>query len=349
MNETGPRVYVSYKWGGEGERVVDAIDAVMQAEGIPFVRDKRDLGYKGRISEFMQEIGRGSCVVVVICDDYLKSPNTMYELVAMARNGDVHQRIFPVVLSSADIYDPQRRLGYVKYWEDKKQGLGESVRSMKDLSNLQGITEDLNNYDSIRDHVSRMTSLLKDMNTLTPDMHRGANFAQLVSSLRERLDQIGWAEHAGDARAETGADDGADAAPEDGTSFEPSETSQALAEALLAMMDEAQAEGLMVFVEGEEAPIDLVLITLGEDGALQCELASNSQLPPDLQLAASVRRELVTTYDFAAPEEPGGSYLYLTEPADDFIVQDMSARIVDALINLYGIDEAALQWRGLPD
>ena len=57
------------------------------------MRDKRDLGYKGMIEDFMQEIGRGHAVVVVISDKYLKSPNCMFELVEIVKNKDVRDRI----------------------------------------------------------------------------------------------------------------------------------------------------------------------------------------------------------------------------------------------------------------
>ena len=43
----------------------------------------------------MQEIGRGRCIITVISDKYLKSPNCMYELVQIAENGQFYDRIFP--------------------------------------------------------------------------------------------------------------------------------------------------------------------------------------------------------------------------------------------------------------
>ncbi len=41
MNVAQRRVYLSYAWGGESERIVDALDADLQALGIVVVRDKR--------------------------------------------------------------------------------------------------------------------------------------------------------------------------------------------------------------------------------------------------------------------------------------------------------------------
>ena len=96
------QVYISYAWGGESERIVNELDADLQSKGILVVRDKRDLGFKGMIRDFMQQIGRGHAVIVVISDKYLKSPNCMYELVEIARNKDFYDRVFPIVLGDAD-------------------------------------------------------------------------------------------------------------------------------------------------------------------------------------------------------------------------------------------------------
>ena len=182
------QVYISYAWGGESERIVNELDADLQAKGIMVVRDKRDLGFKGMIREFMQQIGRGHAVIVVISDKYLKSPNCMFELVEIARNKDLYERVFPIVLADADIYNPVNRIKYIKYWEGKLQELNEAIRSVN-AANLQGITEEMNSYDDIRDNISNLTFFLKDMNTLTPEMHENTNFASLITTLEKRLAQ----------------------------------------------------------------------------------------------------------------------------------------------------------------
>jgi hypothetical protein len=180
------RVYFSYAWGGESERIVNELDADLQAKGILVVRDKRDLGFKGMIRDFMQQIGRGQAVLVVISDKYLKSPNCMFELVEIARNKDFYDRIFPIVLADADIYNPVNRIKYIKYWEDKLKELDEAMKSVSS-ANLQGMREEIDSYDEIRDNISNLTFFLKDMNTLTPEMHENSNFSSLISALEKRL------------------------------------------------------------------------------------------------------------------------------------------------------------------
>ena len=109
MSSSDKQVYISYAWGGESERIANELDADLQANGITIIRDKRDLGFKGMIRDFMQQIGQGHAVVVIISDKYLKSPNCMYELVEIAKNKDIYSRIFPIVLGDADIYNPVNR------------------------------------------------------------------------------------------------------------------------------------------------------------------------------------------------------------------------------------------------
>lgn len=188
MNVAQRSVYLSYAWGGESERIVDALDADLQALGIVVVRDKRDLGYKGSIRDFMKQIGRGQAVVMVIGDKYLKSPSCMFELLEVARNVDVRERIFPVVLQDAPIYDPLSRVGYVKHWEEQIRALDEAMRSVS-AANLQGLREDIDSYNEIRHQIAGLTALLKDMNTFTAEMHENSKFSCLIASLRDRLDE----------------------------------------------------------------------------------------------------------------------------------------------------------------
>ena len=186
MSDYEQAVFISYAWGGEREEIVNQIDEALKKRNIKIIRDKRDLGYKGSISEFMERIGRGNCVIVVISDKYLRSPNCMFELVEIAEGKKFHDRIFPVVLKDANIYDPVKRIEYVKYWEVKRAELADAMRTL-DPANLHGIREDMDLYDRIRDRISGLTSTLKDMNTLTPDMHRDSNFNDLYTALEKRM------------------------------------------------------------------------------------------------------------------------------------------------------------------
>ncbi len=181
-------IFISYAWGGESEEFVNNLDRTLQEKGIKIIRDKRDLGYKGLIKAFMERIGRGKCVIAVISDKYLKSPNCMFELVQVAKNGEFYDRIFPIVLADAQIYKPTARLKYIKHWEDEIKELDEAMRGVG-AANLQGFREEIDQYTDIRNTIAELTNLLKDMNTLTPDIHSQSEFEELINVIEEHLNQ----------------------------------------------------------------------------------------------------------------------------------------------------------------
>jgi len=189
MSDYEQAVFISYAWGDTREEIVNQIDQTLQKRGIKIVRDKRDLGYKGSIKEFMERIGQGNCVIVVISDKYLRSPNCMFELVEFADGKQFHERIFPIVLSDANIYEPLKQIEYIRYWEVKRAELAEAIKTL-DPANLQGIREEIDLYDRIRDKVSGLTSILKDMNTLKPEIHRDSDFDQLYEGLVKRMQAV---------------------------------------------------------------------------------------------------------------------------------------------------------------
>jgi hypothetical protein len=189
MQDHEQAVFVSYAWGGEREEIVNQLDDALQQRGVRIIRDKRDLGYRGSIREFMERIGQANCVIVVISDKYLRSPNCMFELVEIAENNQFHNRIFPIVLADAYIYDPLQRIEYVKYWEVKRAELAAAMKTL-DPANLQGIRDDMDLYNRIRDQIAGLTSLLKDMNTLTPETHQEADFKHLYDAIEQRMKEV---------------------------------------------------------------------------------------------------------------------------------------------------------------
>lgn len=181
-------IFISYAWGGESENLVEQLDREFQAKGITIIRDKRDLGFKGRIKEFMERIGRGNAVILVISEKYLKSENCMFELVQIIQNGQFYDRIFPIVLNDANIYKPIQRIKYVQYWEEEIIKLDEAMKTVG-AANLQGFREDIDLYTKIRATIAELTNILKDMNTLTPSIHIESDFKALFEAVETKLSE----------------------------------------------------------------------------------------------------------------------------------------------------------------
>lgn len=130
---------VSYAWGDdtpegrERQVVVDRLCAAAEARGIRILRDQDALGLGERISKFMDRIGRGDRVFVVLSDKYLKSPFCMYELSEVWRNcrqddAELLKRIKVYTLPCAKISKPMERVKYAVYWKKQYEDLESVVR-----------------------------------------------------------------------------------------------------------------------------------------------------------------------------------------------------------------------------
>jgi GTPase SAR1 family protein len=181
-------VLVSYAWTDPSKAIVDQIEKLCKDRSITLHRDKSEMRYRDSIRDFMESIGRGKCIVVVVSKDYLESADCMFELTEIAARGGIRDRIFPVVLEDANIYNAMGRVGYIKHWEQKKAELDSEMKKVGG-EHLEGIQQELNLYATIRETVDHIVDILSDMNALTPEQQQGSNFQALLSALETRLSE----------------------------------------------------------------------------------------------------------------------------------------------------------------
>lgn len=181
-----PEVFVSYAWTTESAAIVDRLQQALQEHGIRLLRDREEVRYKDSIREFMRRIGQGKAVLVVLSEKYLKSENCMFELIEIAKAQSLRERIFPIVLADANIYNALGRVEYVRHWEEQIHKFDTALRGVRG-DNLTNLQEELNVYAEIRQLFDGISNTLRDMNALTPDQHEGSNFDELIRRIRAQL------------------------------------------------------------------------------------------------------------------------------------------------------------------
>ncbi|MBK6930118.1 MAG: toll/interleukin-1 receptor domain-containing protein [Saprospirales bacterium] len=178
-----PEIFISYAWGESREDIVEKLYNILLAKGYAVQRDKVNIGYKGNIKQFMQQLGAGGAIVVVLSKKYLESPYCMYEALQIRENGDFERRIFPIVLADANIFDPLVQLDYVSFWDQKINELQEKMRQATSLTHIKPIQEALDLYADIRRFIASFMDVIKNMNVLTPKMHLESDFSALLKNL----------------------------------------------------------------------------------------------------------------------------------------------------------------------
>lgn len=181
-----PEIFVSYAWGGRSEEIVDKLDEILQKNNLQLTRDKRDLAYREMVSSFMNQIGKGKGIVIVISDKYLKSPYCMYELLEIYKNKDFEKRVIPIVLGDAAIYKTESLLSYQEYWIEEKNKLDRKIKENGgDAIAVMG--EEYKLFTRVVDNWGELMCILKDMNSLSTEVHLNTEFKELVKVLKEKI------------------------------------------------------------------------------------------------------------------------------------------------------------------
>ncbi len=184
--EVRKEVFISYAWGGESGLIVEYLRETLQNRQIDVRYDRSDLKYRDSIGEFMNRLGQGKCVVVVVGVAYLRSRNCMFELLSIMGHGEPRGRIFPIVLKEANVFNPLGVLEYVEYWESMKAELKGKLGAVGS-ENLQEIYSEVDLYGKIRASFSGIAGFLRDMNALSVEEHSASHFEDLIGQVEDRL------------------------------------------------------------------------------------------------------------------------------------------------------------------
>ena len=187
------KIYFSYAWGdakeqGESrEKIVDDLYNELLKEGYQVIRDKMDLGYRGFISDFMKEIGKGDIIVVATSDKYFHSPYCMFELYEIARNCKFDKNIFaekslPIMVEFIDFSKPVILDKYFEFWENE-QAEWENLVKKRAGQLSQAQFDRFNKTKLIHQNFGQLTDWLIDMNTLNPTLLSKDNFAEIRKAI----------------------------------------------------------------------------------------------------------------------------------------------------------------------
>jgi hypothetical protein len=116
----------------------------------------------------------------------------MYELLENYTQGGFHERVFPIVLPDAKLYDLADRLQYVKYWRDKEKEIEDLITAigLKAFSSEATFQEYDLYYRRVFNNVDKLTALLGDWNALTPELLEENNFDKMLTAIDARLQEL---------------------------------------------------------------------------------------------------------------------------------------------------------------
>ncbi|WP_153799821.1 TIR domain-containing protein [Foetidibacter luteolus] len=184
------QVFFSYAWGGEREKLIDALyESLKNEKDFTLVRDKVNLQYKGLISEFIKNIGKGNFVIIAISDKYLRSEYCMHELYELYRNSNLDtaellKKIYPLRVEDIDLNNPAVLQDYFTYWKNLED-------HWRQLVNKHGADQqELRRVEAINFALRDLLPFLDNINSLTTSQLAREDFAAIKRSVRARFSEL---------------------------------------------------------------------------------------------------------------------------------------------------------------
>lgn len=152
------KVHITYKHDELHNSGIEAICAGLHTRNIPFSIDKYDILYRDNIQRYEEEIGVSNIVIMFVIPEYLKSLDCMYEMTQLFKNGNVENRVFPIV-DMGDIPRNGDGLSQIKnYWNDEKNRKAEQIKNEPGnstylLSEISKINDILKTMDEFWEYI----------------------------------------------------------------------------------------------------------------------------------------------------------------------------------------------------
>ena len=129
----------------------------------------------------MEQIGQSEGVVVVLSDAYLKSKYCMSELIQIYENKNFEERLFPIVLDDAKIFDVEGLLSYKNYWKKKIEALNMIT---KDMDDYETVRDDNKLFKQIHDSFDQIFKILPDMKLLVQKDAEASSFDYFIKEIK---------------------------------------------------------------------------------------------------------------------------------------------------------------------
>jgi len=157
-------MFISYSH--KNNKHAEFFDKVIRARGINTIRDVRDVGFMDSLSDFMDRIGESDHVLIVLSKDYLQSYYCLYEVLELLRDKKYLNKVHPVVIEGANIFNEDGRLEYVQYWKDQYDKLYKKVSELS-LDEITSATKQLKMIRTIRINIGEFLESLSERKLYT--------------------------------------------------------------------------------------------------------------------------------------------------------------------------------------
>lgn len=177
-------VHFSYKHLDRHNDQIMKIEKGFVNAGIHYSIDKH-LAVGDNIRKYEEEIGRSKLVIVIISDEYLRSPQCMFEITKIVKNGNFDNRVVCI----AELNEYTRNGDGLKkiktYWAEKKNDKAEQIKNEPGGSAY--VLRELADINDFLKYLDDIWTYLTDVLTESMDELSKSDGEKLVEIVRKEL------------------------------------------------------------------------------------------------------------------------------------------------------------------
>lgn len=188
MDNRLDRVHVSYKHDDEHKDALEAIKKGLDKNSIPYSIDEYDILYRDNIVEYEKEIGLSERVIMFVIPSYLKSLACMFEMTQMFKNGNVRERLFPVVDLKGFHRDGDGLKEIKDYWQNEISRKSDQIKTEPGGSKF--VLKEIQKIDGIINTMDEFWDFIVNENTGNYEKLIENDAALLMEELKKSMPQV---------------------------------------------------------------------------------------------------------------------------------------------------------------
>ena len=190
-------VYISYAgndatddYTNSRDEIVKKIGNLLEQKNLHAREYKRDVHYKDGLEDYMEDIAYADFIILLVSEKYLKSEYCMYEAVELINHNKrgLKEKIFPVVLQDAQIFDTDKHIAYIDYWDKLSRELENKLQG-KDPKKFMSLHNKGIRYREISENIDNFISELNDMCQLSKCILLEHNYQVVIDAIMNQLQQ----------------------------------------------------------------------------------------------------------------------------------------------------------------
>jgi tetratricopeptide (TPR) repeat protein len=143
--------------------------------------DNKDLHYGENIQEYMKKIRKFDFSLIILCDEYLKSRNCMYEALEFMRDDNYSKRMSFIIMNNVKIFNEEDRLEYIQFWKTKYDEL-DKKRETLDTLDQEDCIKELKIYKNIQINIGQFLSFISNIKSVViDDCFSLDNFQEIIN------------------------------------------------------------------------------------------------------------------------------------------------------------------------